>query len=143
MAKDHAEGGVEAEQVAALCYREHLGRVRVLLVTSRGRNSWILPKGWPIKGLSGPGSALQEAWEEAGVAEGRVGPSPLGRVGHVKRGQVRWADVYPVRVERLAETWPEAGQRARLWLGPEAAARRVRRAELKALLLGFVPPKGL
>ena len=62
---------VRAGQVAALCWRLRKGRAEVLLVTSRDTGRWVLPKGWPITGLSPQAAAAREAWEEAGVAEGR------------------------------------------------------------------------
>ena len=46
--------------------------VEILLVTTRGRRRWIVPKGWPIKGLRPAKSAAREAFEEAGVTA-RIG----------------------------------------------------------------------
>ena len=42
--------------------------MEVLLVTTRQTRRWIIPKGWPIKGLKPPKSAAREAYEEAGIA---------------------------------------------------------------------------
>ena len=64
-------------QFAALCYDKDGPDRKILLITSRGTGRWILPKGWPIDGLDSPGAALQEAWEEAGVREGRPSPEPI------------------------------------------------------------------
>jgi 8-oxo-dGTP pyrophosphatase MutT (NUDIX family) len=47
------------------------------LVTTRRTKRWIIPKGWPIKGLKPSKTAAREAFEEAGVS-GRVGAKPLG-----------------------------------------------------------------
>jgi 8-oxo-dGTP pyrophosphatase MutT (NUDIX family) len=41
--------------------------LQILLVTSRETHRWIVPKGWPIKGLRPAKSAAREAYEEAGV----------------------------------------------------------------------------
>ena len=65
-------------QVAALCTRKGKKGNEVLLVTSRRRGRWIVPKGWPMEGKSFPETALEEAWEEAGVREGRIKGDMLG-----------------------------------------------------------------
>jgi ADP-ribose pyrophosphatase YjhB (NUDIX family) len=41
------------------------GAPEILLVTTRQTNRWIIPKGWPIKGLKPAKSAAREAYEEA------------------------------------------------------------------------------
>ena len=41
--------------------------LEVLLITTRQSRRWIIPKGWPIKGLKPVKSAAREAYEEAGV----------------------------------------------------------------------------
>ena len=69
--------------MAALCYRREGIETEVLLVTSRGRGRWILPKGWPMDGLDDAHAAAQEAWEEAGVSGHVTGPA-LGSFGYVK-----------------------------------------------------------
>ncbi|WP_153885555.1 NUDIX domain-containing protein [Microvirga tunisiensis] len=38
-----------------------------MLVTTRGRKRWIVPKGWPVPGLQPYESAAREAFEEAGL----------------------------------------------------------------------------
>ncbi|MHC0053703.1 NUDIX hydrolase [Actibacterium sp. D379-3] len=129
-------------QVAALCYRRREGETNILLLTSRGQGRWILPKGWPIAGLDDAGSALQEAWEEAGVKSGRVAPRPIGSFCYSKRlkgaGRI-WvrADIFPVEVTRLARTWPEFKERKRAWVTPQKAARLVRDPTLRDILRVF------
>jgi len=61
-----AKGEVRT-QFAALPFRVKEDKVQVLLITSRGTGRWIVPKGWPMEGKTPAESALQEAWEEAGV----------------------------------------------------------------------------
>ena len=43
------------------------GAIKVLLVTTRGRRNWIIPKGWPIRNLTAAATATREAYEEAGL----------------------------------------------------------------------------
>ena len=64
-------------QFAALCWRSTRGRTEVLLVTSRETGRWVIPKGWPIAGLSPAEAAAREAWEEAG-AKGKMAEQALG-----------------------------------------------------------------
>lgn len=132
-------------QVAALCYRTTGSGTDVLMITSRGTGRWILPKGWPIEGLDGAQSALQEAWEEAGVREADVESEPLGFY-HYDKGLSDGSaipvkcDVYLVRSATLSDEFPERGQRERDWCGLELAATRVREPELQALLRSLIRP---
>ena len=58
-------------QIGALYLRQTKRHTEVLLVkSSRGR--WIIPKGWPMDGLTEAQAAKVEAWEEAGVDKGKV-----------------------------------------------------------------------
>ena len=129
-------------QMAALCLRERRGEREVLLVTSRGTGRWILPKGWPEKGLEGVGSALQEAWEEAGVKRASASAVPVGRYLSTKRhdsGLDYPCDVagYEVEVLELAKDYPEREQRRRVWVSPAEASRMVEEPGLKAILAGL------
>ncbi|AXT26773.1 NUDIX domain-containing protein [Ruegeria sp. AD91A] len=126
-------------QFAALCTRIHDGMDEVLLITSRDTRRWIIPKGWPIDGLSGAETALQEAWEEAGVRGDTVHNDPIGRYTYDKilkdgSAQPVLASVYRVSVRALAEEFPEADQRERRWFSPADAATQVQEPELQALL---------
>lgn len=127
------------QQVAALCYRGAGDSKEVLLVTSRDTGRWIIPKGWPMRGKDGPGSAMQEAWEEAGVREGTYAGDPIGTYTYDKRKDDGWSfpvetTVYPVAVERLEDKFPEVKQRKRRWFRPDEAAQLVHEPELKSIL---------
>jgi 8-oxo-dGTP pyrophosphatase MutT (NUDIX family) len=88
-------------QLGALCWRHGKSGVEVLMITS-SQGRWILPKGWPIDGLSEPEAALQEAWEEAGVKRAKTTPLPVGGYDSViASGQGRNADRRP-RIARHA-----------------------------------------
>ncbi len=114
-------------QVAALCHRKGAKGREVLLVTS-SRGRWILPKGWPIDGLSDGDAALQEAWEEAGVRHGLVTAKPIAKFLGVKRfdngeeipAHVR---VYGVKVRQLVRKFPEHKRRERRWVSLAKAAK--------------------
>lgn len=126
-------------QVAALCYRGEGADKKVLLVTSRDTGRWIIPKGWPIDGKSASEAALQEAWEEAGVKKGEATSEALGTYDYDKELKtglpVRVETlVYPIKVQRLTDSYPEAHERKRKWVSPDEAANMVNEPELQQLL---------
>jgi len=128
-------------QVAALCYRTKGADKEVLLITSRDTARWILPKGWPIEGKDAAGSAMQEAWEEAGVRTGKISSS-LGTFDYQKRlddGQETTCEtqVFPIEVEHLAKDFPGRKQRRRKWVTTKKAATMVQEPELQDILLAF------
>lgn len=129
-------------QVAALCYRGKGEEKEVLLVTSRGTGRWILPKGWPMEGKAAPDAAAQEAWEEAGVKEAKLGHMPVGAFSYEKaldNGVITRceATVFPLKVKKLADEFPESHERTRKWVAPEKAAKMVDEPGLKRLLRNF------
>ena len=129
-------------QLAALCHRSGPDGPEVLLVTSRDTGRWIIPKGWPIPGKDSAGAALQEAWEEGGVSDAVALTDPIGSYTYDKglRGGNSVAVetfVYAAEVVALSDTYPEAHQRRRAWMSPEAAADCVDEPELKAILRAF------
>lgn len=131
-------------QCAALPFSRDGGELRVLLVTSRETRRWVLPKGWMEKRLSPHALAAKEAFEEAGV-KGKVHRRPIGRYEYAKRGprdrvtpcSVR---VFPMRVERLLDDWPERRQRQRRWFSPAEAAMAVEEGGLVTLFLQLALP---
>jgi 8-oxo-dGTP pyrophosphatase MutT (NUDIX family) len=130
-------------QFAALPYRlAPGGTLEILLVTTRQTRRWIIPKGWPIKGLKPPKSAAREAFEEAGV-RGEIGMKSIGVFTYDKvldEGGIRVnceVKVFPLLVKRQSEAWPEFGQRAARWVEPGKAVSLIREPELKALVEKF------
>jgi 8-oxo-dGTP pyrophosphatase MutT (NUDIX family) len=87
-------------QYGALPYREIKSGVQILLVTSRGTRRWIIPKGWPQRGMPAHRAAALEAFEEAGVV-GKVSKKTVGSYWYDKifeSGSIRCA-----RAERIRE----------------------------------------
>lgn len=130
-------------QYAALCWRLRKGEVEVLLITARDTGRWMIPRGWPMKGRSPHQAALTEAWEEAGV-RGTASPICIGAYAYAKGRAPEslrscMVEVYPVAVDKLAENYPEAGQRRRKWFSPAKAAAKVADPGLAALLARFDP----
>lgn len=125
-------------QVAALPVQGRDADLRVLLVTSRETRRWIIPKGWPEKGMKDYDAAAREALEEAGLT-GRISRRPIGHYRYFKRTldsfQPCSVAVYRLDVEGEQPTWSEQGQRQRAWFSPDVAALLVDEPELKLLLL--------
>ena len=129
------------KQVAALPVRlDGEGRRRVLLITSRETQRFIVPKGWPMKGHKDYRAAAIEAQEEAGII-GRVGKKPIGsytywkrRADHFELCRVR---VFLLDVERQLPAWREKGQRQGAWFLVEDAANLVDDAGLVTILRGL------
>ncbi|TNF65070.1 MAG: NUDIX hydrolase [Rhodobacteraceae bacterium] len=130
-------------QFAALCYQAEGDKVRVLLITSRRSGRWIVPKGWPMDGVTPAEAAMREAWEEAGVV-GRAQDQCLGLFSYDKEMEDGLlypcvAMVYPVKVKHLAADYPEAAERRRKWFSPKKAAQKVGEPELQRILRDFDP----
>jgi 8-oxo-dGTP pyrophosphatase MutT (NUDIX family) len=118
------------------------GAPEILLVTTRQTKRWIIPKGWPIKGLKPAKSAAREAYEEAGV-RGSVKTKAIGIFSYEKRSDedgitipcdVR---VFPLLVKRQSQTWPD-GQRIAQWLEPVVALSLVEEESLRSLISPFM-----
>jgi|SRR5215475_4926107 len=118
-------------QYGALPYLvTEVGDVRVLLVTTRGRQDWIIPKGWPIRRLTAAATAAREAYEEAGLIGTIMGDQPCGSFTYEKPGSARRRSVFHVSVflfavERQLRKWPEKSERTTRWFAPEEAATLV------------------
>lgn len=126
-------------QVAALCWRKGENGIEILLISSRTTKRWILPKGWPQSGQDAAGTALAEAWEEAGIRIDGPPPRKIGQYIYHKRlsGDVpahTVVDVYAIHVDHLLDSYPEAGERDRKWFRPEEAAELVHEPDLADLL---------
>jgi 8-oxo-dGTP pyrophosphatase MutT (NUDIX family) len=133
-----ARRGKPIEQVAALPYRFSAdGELEVLLLTSRGTGRFIVPKGWPMKGLKDRDAAAQEAAEEAGV-KGVLGKEPMGSFQYWKRLDDSFVpvnvSVYPLLVELQLAKWKECDARERAWVKPQEAALLVDEPALVSLL---------
>ncbi len=128
-------------QVGALCFSETEDGLRFLLITSRRTRRWIIPKGWTMKKLSKRQAALREAWEEAGV-EGTVVDKAVGIYTYRKmispEQTIRCAvQTYPVEVTRLADDFPEKGERKLRWFKAGKAAKLASDPKLGQLIKSF------
>ncbi|OUL25384.1 NUDIX hydrolase [Nostoc sp. T09] len=121
------------KQSGVIPYRIQDGKVEVLLITSRDRQNWVMPKGDIPNGMSPPDSAAKEAWEEAGVI-GQVNTREIGTYKYRKQGKNYRVKMYLLPVEAESEDYPEAGHRERQWLDVSKAIRRIKITSLKRIL---------
>jgi 8-oxo-dGTP pyrophosphatase MutT (NUDIX family) len=129
-------------QSAAIPYRNSdRNGVEVLLVTSRKRSKWVLPKGRNKPGQLPHRSAAREAFEEGGVL-GTISAIPIGIYRQMKTssaGDAKLISVhaFPMLVSQENLSWPEMQHRQRRWMTIASAIKAVKNSELKALLANF------
>jgi 8-oxo-dGTP pyrophosphatase MutT (NUDIX family) len=139
---ERLEPGVRM-QYGALPYRWTAGGdLQILLITSRTRRRWIVPKGWPMKGRKPWETAEIEAREEAGVA-GVVAKRAVGSFHYDKildeddRVLACEVTIFPLLVERCHKSWREKKQRETRWVSPAQAAALAADAGLRTLIAAF------
>jgi 8-oxo-dGTP pyrophosphatase MutT (NUDIX family) len=119
-------------QSAVVPYRLRDGSVEILMVTSRSKKRWVMPKGVVEPDLDAVASAAKEALEEAGI-EGRVSKRPLGSYRYAKWGGTCHVEVFAMRVMTIHDKWEESF-RKREWLSPKAAMARCRERDLQRIV---------
>ena len=119
-------------QSAAMPYRWSGKGLQVLVVTSRSRRRWVVPKGLIEAGLTAADSAAKEAFEEAGV-EGRIHKRSIGAYSYEKWGGVCDVQVFPLAVEYLYDEWDE-DDRIREWVSIAQAVKRLEEKDLQRLV---------
>ncbi|RVU35003.1 NUDIX hydrolase [Hwanghaeella grinnelliae] len=117
------------KQVAVLPFVVIGDEAKVLLLTSRRRGRWILPKGWPEKNLPLNATAMTEAMEEAGLA-GQVADRAIGTYTYKKRMKGGYevtshVSVFPMLVSHHFLDWPEKDERKFQWCSLKKAQKRL------------------
>jgi 8-oxo-dGTP pyrophosphatase MutT (NUDIX family) len=129
------------DQSAAIPFKNDDGTLCVMLVTSRTRRRWILPKGKIGRRMLPSRSAEREAFEEAGVL-GRLSKEPIGVYVQGERLPTAIDDGVPVQAYALEvieelPVWKEMHFRERRWFPIKSALRVVRDPELRKILRSF------
>lgn len=124
---------ISPDQSATIPYRIRKGEIEVLLITTRKKGKWIIPKGWIDDDLYPHTSAEKEALEEAGV-RGEVSSVSLGCYRHGSSDDDPIVEVFLMRVDREQPTWPEDGERERRWVSLDEAYEHVDEEGLKSIL---------
>jgi 8-oxo-dGTP pyrophosphatase MutT (NUDIX family) len=131
-------------QFAALPFRIEADSLQVLVITSRETRRWVIPKGWPARGLRSRDVAAREAFEEAGLLGKIVGKRSVGFYHYTKRladNQERLCrvKVFLLSVDRQLDDWPEKDQREYQWVTPQKAAQMVDEGGLAEVILTAFP----
>jgi 8-oxo-dGTP pyrophosphatase MutT (NUDIX family) len=103
------------------------------LVTSSSGRRWVIPKGVIEPGQTAGETALQEAWEEAGLG-GTLHGEPIGSYLYEKYGVLHHVTVFLMQVTQEADDWPERGRRQRRWFTAQEALRRVEEDGLRDII---------
>jgi 8-oxo-dGTP pyrophosphatase MutT (NUDIX family) len=134
---------VRYKQFAALPYRLRDNDVEILLITTRKKRHWSIPKGWPIEHTTPQQTAAVEAYEEAGVrgATGKkVGKFRKRRVRN-KRPVICDVEIFPLQVGLQMHSWPQERERSRIWVAPRQTAKLVKKAGLRRAIKNFTGPQ--
>jgi len=109
------------------------GRMQVLLITSRRRGRWTIPKGVVGLRLDSRATARIEAREEAGVS-GTLSPEPVGSYVYRKWYAKCRVRVYAMQVTSQDADWPERALRKRKWFSARDALEAITRKALRRLV---------
>ncbi len=123
-------------QSAVIPYLENNGKTYILLITTRKKKKWTLPKGIVEPDLSPEESALQEAYEEAGI-EGEIQNGIFGTFQYTKWGDTCHVKVFLMKITQIHDQWEEMHFRERKTFAPEEAMRVVGRKEMQPVLEKF------
>ena len=103
------------------------------LIRRKGSKTWGIPKGVVDRGDTREETALNEAWEEAGL-KGRLLGDAIGTYKYRKWDRTLRVAVYIMEVLDQADTWDEADFRERRWTSFEKAEARLTRHPVRPLL---------
>ena len=120
-------------QSGVVPYRIEQNELKILLITSRHRKRWIIPKGIIDYGFSPQDSAENEANEEAGI-EGIIDPLQIGEYQFLKWGGRVTVKVFLFMVTHEHDDWPESSFRQRKWVSVEEAEQLVDLEGLRKIL---------
>ncbi|MBF0193953.1 MAG: NUDIX hydrolase [Magnetococcales bacterium] len=132
------------KQSAVIPFRRNGDSLQILLITSRKKKRWIIPKGIIEDHLSAADSAAKEALEEGGI-KGKTHDKAIGNYTYEKWGGTCKAEVFVLEVTQLLEQWDE-DFRDRAWLGIPQAIERIKEDKLKdicAALPKFLQEQGI
>jgi 8-oxo-dGTP pyrophosphatase MutT (NUDIX family) len=121
------------QQAAAIAVRRRARSLQVCLIRRKDSGTWGIPKGVVDRGDTREETALNEAWEEAGL-KGRLIGDAIGTYKYKKWDKTLRVAVYVMEVLDQADTWEEAGFRERRWTSFEKAAARLTRHPVRPLL---------
>lgn len=109
------------KQSGCVVFRKNkeISAIEILLVQKVEGEGWGFPKGGVQKDMTESESAVKETFEEAGV-KGKLGKR-LGEYIYRKDGKDQIVYLYPMRVNKEFEEWPEMKIRQRKWVSVDEA----------------------
>ena len=102
------------QQAAAIAIRRKDDAIEICLIRRRNSGSWGIPKGTIDPGYTPEETALNEAWEEAGL-EGRVLGNAIGTYEYEKWYTTLRVAVFVMEVIEEHAEWLESDIRERRW----------------------------
>ncbi len=123
------KSGKPVRQAAVIAFRAG----RICLITSSSGKHWLVPKGNLEPGSKLKQTALQEAWEEAGLV-GTLNSEPVGKYQFEKLGRTHQVVVFRMTVTEVKREWPESNRRQRQWLHPSDALPLIDHAKLRKIV---------
>lgn len=133
MTEQQGRGGRSPQQAAVFAVRKSGADIEVCLIRRKDARTWGIPKGFIESGDTPEETALNEAWEEAGIHGQLVGEA-IGTYEYAKSGTRLTVAVYVMRVVEELTTWPEMRLRERRWVPMAEAASALRRHPVRPLL---------
>ncbi|CAN8103389.1 unnamed protein product [Discula destructiva] len=113
-------------------------KTKVLMIRSKKRKGWVLPKGGWETDETETEAATREAWEEAGIViaiEYDLGEIPEMRAPKKGASVVCMYRFYEATVSKEYKDWPEADKRERRWMSYNEAREALKdRPELREAL---------
>lgn len=113
-----APGKIDDYQVGVFAFTKN---GKMILVTGRKSEDWILPKGNTEKERSDQEQARAEAFEEAGLKGVMKGKY----IEFDTHGKVKKLRVYPMKLEKMLDDYPEKNQRKRILTSFDKAEKMV------------------
>jgi 8-oxo-dGTP pyrophosphatase MutT (NUDIX family) len=123
----------KAQTSAVIAGRIRGGELQICLIRNVSSGKWGIPKGIVDLGHTPRETALNEAWEEAGLHGELLGRS-IGSYIHRKWGTEFRVSVFLMKVTAEEETWEEMDFRERHWVKANEAPVLLRNHRVHSLL---------
>ncbi len=124
--------GRRGPQAGVIAYRKLDDDVQVCLIRRIDGGNCGIPKGDIDPGYTPEQTALNEAWEEAGI-RGRLVGARVGNYTYKKWGSAFTVAMYLMAVDQVADTWDEMTVRERRWSTLDKASVLLARHPVHAL----------
>lgn len=122
-----------ALQGGVIAFREGDAGIEICLISKKDSTKWGIPKGIVDPGHTLAETALNEAHEEAGL-QGELLGDPVGSY-ILEKWETRFrVSVFLMKVTSEDEAWEEDFFRARHWVTPHEALRRLRNHNCRPVL---------